>query len=198
MSRYVLAAVEGSFLVTDGSGAYKDLQGEGTYTGNAGLVFKVDYDPCQEKGDDACPVNRCAAFSDGLKLKKKDAEWQISNEGETPLTIDSLFIDWPAGNGNLTEVKLDGKKIYEQTVTAYMDRDHIEDWSGECKDRQIDAGKHKKLKFKFDSDGISQEPSDYTMLVRFTRVAVRCPSPRSRVYPVLACKNFVVEPDELP
>ena len=88
-------AVTGSFTFLKGSGDYHNLKGEGTYTGDAGLVFTVDYKSCGGKDNPECPVDRCAVFGDDLKIENDKTEWRIDNEGEATITLSTLFVYWP-------------------------------------------------------------------------------------------------------
>lgn len=169
---------KGSFLVDKASGAYKhDKKEEGTYIGGAGFIFSVAYTPLlfTPCPDGVCP-DRCAAFgATEPKLKKEELKWKIENEGEKALTISSITVNWPQANGALTKVKLGGKTLYQTPVSnpsvapgvpglfAVIDGD----WLGELKDRQIDAEKHDDLKLEFANKDISEEPSDYTIMVEF-------------------------------
>ncbi|NOX60654.1 MAG: hypothetical protein GXP42_01695 [Chloroflexi bacterium] len=159
--------VTGSFKADDGDGAYDDLEGEGTYVGNAGYIFTVDYTPCGGPGGPACPVDRCAVFGDELKLKKKRIEWEFENEGERTLTLSSITINWPASNGPITKVKLDGKTISDDILPPPWTTIDLSNWSGKLKDIQVKADEDAKLKFEFLRKPISQAPSDYTIEVKF-------------------------------
>ncbi len=159
--------VTGSFKADDGTGAYDDLEGEGTYIGNAGYIFTVDYAPCGGPGLPACPVNRCAVFGDDLELKKKRAEWEIENEGEQTITLSQITINWPASNGPITKVKFNGKTINNSILMPPFATIDLSNWSGKLKHIQIKPGKEKKLRFEFLVKPISQAPSDYTIEVKF-------------------------------
>ena len=100
-----------------------------------------------------------------LKIKKKNVEWEITNNGCDPLIISSIELTWPASNGNLKKVKLGEETIFEQELpppSATINSG----WEGEPKDRTIDAGKTEKLKFEFENDaGTNQD--DYAIRVEF-------------------------------
>jgi len=165
----------GSFTVLDGEGDYKGLKGEGTYDGDAALAFTVDYVPCE--GND-CP-DRCAVFGTDykikknkvvikdIKLKKDKLEWGIKNEGEDDLIVSSIRLWWSAGD-ILDKVKYGGKTVFEGSDNSGYYPIDLTDWTGKPKDLELKANKKKKLKFEFDNKDISQEPSDYTILVEFS------------------------------
>ena len=137
--------VNGDFALLDGSGEYKKLTGQGTYTGGAGPVFTVDYASCGGAGQPPCPANQCAVFGDGLKIKKDRVEWQINNDGRNNRTISRMMAVWLNGaQPSLTSVKLGGKTIYRASLPAPA-ADITTGWNGQDKDRQIDAGKKGKL-----------------------------------------------------
>ncbi len=169
---------QGSFLVEKGTGAYKhDKKEEGTYSGGAGFVFTVDYaplafTPCP---GGICP-DRCAVFGAAEpKLKKDDLKWKIENEGETALTVSRITVNWPEANGSITKVKLGSKTLYDQplgsssVITGVLGLFTVIDggWLGAEADRQIGADKHADLQLEFANKEISEEASDYTLVVEF-------------------------------
>ncbi|MCS7040381.1 MAG: hypothetical protein RMN24_12505 [Anaerolineae bacterium] len=171
--------VQGSFQVLTTSPAYTPIKKEeGTYTGGAGYIFTVDYTPLSCPGG-VCP-DRCAAFGGPLKLQNKQLKWTLENEGEKKLTLSRLIVNWPEGNGALTEVRLGGKKLYDQPVGqpsvvpgvpglfAVIDSG----WLGSPADRQIGADKKAELRLEFANNGIGQAPADYTLLVEFAEGCV--------------------------
>ena len=176
--------VLGSFLSTDRSYRHGRYQGQGTYSGDAGYVFTVDYEFCDpwdgdggdkdgrgstDGGSSPCPLDRCAVFGSDLDLKNGKAVWRILNQGKDDLTISSITINWPAQNGQLTRIKLGGKNIYLQPQNPpYVIIDET-DWIGNADDREIRAGKTKALRFDFEAKGISTQPSEYTVLVQFAQ-----------------------------
>lgn len=160
--------VTGSFLFLKGDGAYKQLNGQGTYFGSALPVFTVDYTPCGDgkKDDPQCPADRCAVFGDDLKVKKDKVEWRIANGGGRDLVISSILVNWPPANGGLTRVKLGGKTIYDQNSPAPWVK--IETgWRGKDKDREVGQGKAEQLTLEFAADYRAAQPHEYTLLVEF-------------------------------
>jgi hypothetical protein len=165
--------VQGSFhSVKKGTGEYKKLKVDGTYQGNAGYVFTVDYSPCE---DGNCQ-NRCAVFGgEKLKVKKDKVEWKIENDGANLLTVSNITLNWQGSDRALDKVKLGGKTIDDEPlsqpsvvpgVSGQWSNIDLSGWEGKEKDIQIKSGKKAKLTFEF-VEGISQEPSDYTILVEF-------------------------------
>ena len=166
--------VQGSFhSEKKGKGDYKKLKVEGTYQGNAGYVFTVDYTPCEGKN---CS-QQCAVFGDEkLKVKKDKIEWRIENKGANLLTVRNITLNWQGSDIALKKVKLNGKTIDDEPLSlpsvvpgvsgqwSYTD---LSGWSGKDKDIQLKSGKQAKLTFEFDEKEISQEPSDYSILVEF-------------------------------
>ena len=150
----------GSFQVTDGSGDYKKLKGQGAYAGDADFVFTVDYTPTAE-------LQGCAVFGSDLKLKKDKIEWEIENESVNDLTASSISLWWPIGTP-LDKVKYGGKTVFDQSNdTGYAAID-LSTWTGKDKDIQLKANKKEKLTFEFATKPISENPWDYTILVEFS------------------------------
>ena len=108
------SGVSGSFTFLKGSGEYHNLKGGGTYAGIGAFVFKVDYTSCGGKDNPECPANRCAVFGDDLKIQNDKTKWRIANEGQKTITLSTLFVYWPDGNGALEKVKLGGKTALER------------------------------------------------------------------------------------
>lgn len=158
-----LEGVSGSFTFLRGAGDYRNLRGEGTYAGNAGPFFKVDYASCGER-DNPCPPSRCAVFGDDLKIQNDKTGWRIANEGQRTITLGTLFVYWPSGNGALEEVKLGGKTLWSGSQEAPT---FEFDLTADVEDREIRAGKSGELTLEFANKRISREPSDYTILAKF-------------------------------
>jgi hypothetical protein len=158
-------ALKASYEFLGGTGEYRGLKGGGTKAGTPGAIFTVAYTPCGGKNQPACPADRCALYGGDLKLKKDKAQWTLSNNGESTVTISKVMVVWPAGGPQLDKVKLAGKTIYE-TPSAAPAVTIAAGWSGEVGDRQIGAGKQRDLWLEF-GDDISAQPWDYTILVEF-------------------------------
>jgi hypothetical protein len=165
-------SVSGSFQFLGGSGDLRKLRGIGTYAGNAGYVFNVDYTPCGQPGQPACPATLCAAQGEDLKLLRPKAMWTLGNYGNQTVRLDRLLLHWPEQNGALTGVRLGGKPLAAgplggPPVNGYywvdLDLSNVPD-----SDREIRGGKSSKLMLDFENMGIGQAPADYTFLAQFT------------------------------
>jgi hypothetical protein len=157
--------VSGSFQFLGGTGDYRRLQGIGTYAGNAGYVFSVNYEPCGQPGQSPCPATLCGAQGEDLKLLRPKAMWTLGNYGQQTLRLESLLLHWPEQNGALTGVRLGGKLL----ATGSWNAPWAElDLSGmPARDREIRGGKSSKLMLDFANMGIGQAPAGYTFLARF-------------------------------
>jgi len=171
-------AVGGSFAVLDGNDGYKNLKGQGTFAGNAGFVFTVAYEACGKHTGVDCPNGGCMVGGSAMRFGGNEVRWPLTNYGPEALTIDSLTVFWPEGNGRLDQVRLGGK-IYQTPMEPAWGV--VESgWLGAAKDRQINPGQTKELTFRF-ANAVSSQPSHYTILVKFVEgcaaTAVAFPSP---------------------
>lgn len=90
-------------------------------------------------------------------------EWQLTNYGEDEITIESITIVWPEGNGKLKNIT-HNDDVYDYHLDppwatidgAWPDDDGLE----------IEAGETEQLEFGFQRQ-VSTEPSDYTIVVKF-------------------------------
>lgn len=159
-------SVSGSFEFLGGSGSYRKLQGVGAYAGNAGYKFSVDYAPCGQPGQPACPVPSCATRGEELKLLRPKALWTLANYGNEPVHLERLLLHWPEQNGALTGVRLGGKTLAAGSWPAPWIELNV--GSAPASDRELRAGKSAKLTLDFQNMGIGQAPADYTFLAQFT------------------------------
>ncbi len=110
----------------------------------------------------------CEPSSEGaLNLKDKEAKWQVTNNGAIDLVIERITITWPAGNGNLDEIKRDGDAVHKGDFpppSAVIDSG----WEGGVNKRTIKAGESDELKFKFKHD-VSTAQGDYQIVVEFAQ-----------------------------
>jgi hypothetical protein len=159
------ASVSGSFEFLGGSGDYRRLGGIGSYAGNAGYLFRVDYTPCGQPGQPACPASLCATAGEELKLLRPKAMWTLANYGEQAVSLETLLLHWPEQNGALTGVRLGGKAL----AAGRWDAPWVElDLSAvPLADREIRSGKNSKLTLDFANMGIGQAPADYTFVAQF-------------------------------
>jgi hypothetical protein len=164
-------SVDGGFQFLGGSGDYRRLRGIGTYQGSAAAVFKVDYEPCGQPGQLACPATLCAARGEDLKLLRPKAMWTLGNYGNQTVRLDRLLLHWPEQNGALTGVRLGGKLL----ATGSLGGPPIDGYywvdlnlsNAPARDREIRGGKSSKLMLDFENMGIGQAPADYTFLAEF-------------------------------
>lgn len=174
-------SVSGSFKATGGTGAYENLEAKGTYSGDAGLTFTVDWETCGSNDTPPCPVDRCAVFGNNIKIHKKMVQWQIKNEGEQPLTLSSVLLNWPDENGSeVRKVKFGRHTVFTEVqgnppvVPFYPDQDGnlvpVTGWwyAGSAPAGiQINPGQKMKLKVEFADKNSSELPSDYTFQLQF-------------------------------
>lgn len=158
-------SVNGNFSFLGGTQDFRQLQGLGTYTGDADLVFTVDYTPCGQPGQPSCPADLCGARGEDLKLLRPKAMWTLGNYGQQTVRLESLLLHWPEQNGALTGVRLGGKLLAAGSWSApWIDLDLS---SLPASDREIRSGKSSKLILDFENMGIGQTPAGYTFLARF-------------------------------
>ncbi|NOZ70571.1 MAG: hypothetical protein GXP38_01445 [Chloroflexi bacterium] len=173
--------VTGGFKATGGTEAYKKLRDKGTYSGNAGFTFTVDWETCGGRDQPPCPVNRCAVFGKKVKINEEEVKWMVKNEGEQTLTLSSVLLNWPEANGSEVEkVKFAGRTVFSDiegnapVVPAYPDENgnlvFVTGWwyGGPAPAGiQIAPGQKRMLKVEFDEDDISRQVSDYTFELQF-------------------------------
>ncbi|HUW15405.1 MAG TPA: hypothetical protein VM537_37185 [Anaerolineae bacterium] len=171
--------VQGGFTVLSGSRAYKKLQGQGIFGGNAGPVFTVQYVPCGAPGSNDCPpAPACHVSGDGLRMTEQVLGFKLVNHGDVVVTIDSITIFWPDGNGRLKKVSFD-ERIYNHSLAPTW-ATIASGWAGDDDDRELEKGETKTLEFQFQNP-VSTEPSDYIIQVDFAEgcsaLAVAFPEP---------------------
>jgi hypothetical protein len=113
----------------------------------------------------------CPLFGDcnsspasSLEIKKNKVKWGITNAGSDPLVIRRIELTWPAGNGKLKKVKLNGDIFTQQQVPPSTT---IESgWAGNLADRTIKPGETKKLEFEFQNNAGTNQ-ADYQIRVTF-------------------------------
>ncbi len=100
---------------------------------------------------------------DGLTFNGKEIKWEITNNGDVNIAIDSIAISWPSDNGDLIEVKRDGDAIHKGDF-APTSAVIAGGWEGDLSKRTIKAGETDLLKLKFADDAIL---GDYEITVTF-------------------------------
>jgi hypothetical protein len=159
------ANVEGSFRFLGGSAEYKNLTGSGSYSGNAGYIFRVLYTPCGGDGQPVCPMPFCGAHGESLKLKNAKATWALVNGGQEPVLLNSLLVHWPAENGALSSVRLGGKMLATGPWPAPWVL--LDLTSAPAQDREIRGAKGSTLTLQFERGSISKQAADYTFQAGF-------------------------------
>ena len=106
----------------------------------------------------------CIVGSGEVKIGDNEVEWQLFNNGDHTVTIQSISISWPSALSTLRKVKLDGDTIFEEgrtppsaTIDAFIDA---------LDKRQIQADDDSWLKFEFRRKA-STSQGDYTITVNF-------------------------------
>lgn len=114
----------------------------------------------------ACGIIRPSAASqcvrqEELKIKKDEIEMKLVNVFDGTITLNSYQLTWPADLGDLTEIKLGGKKLFVGRLsppTAFFAED---DFAGKLKDRQINADKDEKFALKFSAQSEQATLADF-------------------------------------
>jgi len=153
----------------DGSFTYTPNE---NYCGTDSFTYKVTDGECDPMYQDEATVTidvACVSCevtgSDTLTFDDKKVDWQITNYGDDPLTISSIYLEWPESNKKLMKVKLDGVEIFSPDLSptsATIDSG----WKGSISDRTIGAGETSTLRFEFERSA-SSYPNDYVIKVQF-------------------------------
>ena len=97
------------------------------------------------------PASCQVLLEQAVGLGGQDGKWRVVNTSAGIVTLDSLAVAWPSGNGDLIEVKLDGAAIYNQSL-APASATIASGWLDTVDKRQINPGASVELKLKwFDS-----------------------------------------------
>lgn len=157
--------VSGSFAFLGGAGDFQHLAGVGAYAGNAGAIFRVDYQPCGQPGQAACPRAQCVVRGAELRLARSKAHWTLVNEGRQTARLQSLLLHWPPQNGALTAVYLGDRLL----ASGYWPASWVELDLGALPlaSRELRAGKRSRLILEFESKGIDPAPASYSFLATF-------------------------------
>ena len=91
-------------------------------------------------------------------------EFHITNNGGTDVEIISVYVEWPAVNDNMKEIKFGGTKIYD-TDDPTPPTLVTSGWSGTVADRTLGSGATEKMEVKFTNDPIPA--STYLVTVTF-------------------------------
>jgi cysteine-rich repeat protein len=109
------------------------------------------------------PGTACATGASALVLKDREVQWTLTNGTSSKLQIAEITITWPAANGFLDEVRLDGGKINSGNFNPPSA--DIISFEGSTGARSIDHNKSRTLRFKFQNNA---SPGAYAIEVRFT------------------------------
>ena len=109
------------------------------------------------------PGSACASGASALVLKDKEVQWKLTNGTSDRLQIAEITITWPAANGFLDEVKLDGRRINSGNFNPPSA--DLTSFEGPTGARSIDHNKSGTLHFQFQNNA---SPGAYTIEVRFT------------------------------
>lgn len=157
--------VSGSFAFLGGTGDFQRLTGAGAYAGNVGAIFRVDYQPCGQPGQAACPRAQCVVRGGELRTTRSKAFWPLVNAGSRAARLQSLLLHWPPHNGALTAVYLGDRVL----ASGYWPASWVElDLSAlALASRELRAGKSSRLILEFESKGIDPASASYSFLATF-------------------------------
>ena len=139
------------------------LEFENPADGNpAGYALQVNYNDGSSGVFD--PANTCQiALHSTLDAGGSDVKLRLINLSGGDVHLDTITLDWPAANGDLIEVKLGGKLVYEPDL-APASATITSGWSGVLDDRKVEDLKDEELKLKFLAD-VDPDPAGYTLTV---------------------------------
>lgn len=104
----------------------------------------------------------CDLRVSNTKLDKKNIEITIHNDGATDVILSALTLTWPAGNGKLVEIKLDGDVVY---TTPDIDPPSANlssgDFVSDLRKRTITAGTSDVLKLVFENN-VDKNAANYS------------------------------------
>lgn len=157
--------VNGSFAFLGGSGDFSRLAGVGSYAGNIGAIFRVDYQPCGQPGQAACPSAQCVVRGAELRLARARTHWTLVNEGSGAARLQSLLLHWPPQNGALLALRLDDRLL----ASGHWPASWVElDLSALPRaSRALHAGKSSRLTLEFEHASLDLTPASYSFLARF-------------------------------
>ena len=112
---------------------------------------------------------RCGVETGNLTLKSKKIKWKIANAGDATLTLDRIFVSWPAEAGSISRIKLGGRTISTQLLTGPQAL--VYNWTGYLADRQIKIDKQKELQIEFAND-IGRSTTGFVVRVEFAEGCV--------------------------
>lgn len=96
----------------------------------------------------AAALEQCEDITAGeLQFNHKKASIQLTNSGDTDLTIENILLNWSAVNGNLKKIKLGRRTIYRERTAPSTAM--IDEFNGSSSSRTIVAGETLTLSLKF-------------------------------------------------
>ena len=98
-------------------------------------------------GGDFCPAD-CQPSQLNFEVQDDEVRFKILNEGETPLQIQKLVLEWPEAKGALVKIQFDGT-IFESVVPWQAGPVEITEFIGPEGDRTVAAGDNHELKLFF-------------------------------------------------
>ena len=128
-----------------------------TVSGNVQEImdFMCSYTP-----PDACEVTASQVEVTGAELTVA-----VTNTGAEPAVLSDLFTQWPAGNGALAEVRVDGVTIWEKGQPPPV-LSTLGALAPDSAPRTIAAGRTATLRLRFSAPSISNDLDAYALLVR--------------------------------
>ena len=94
-----------------------------------------------------CPAD-CQPSQLDFEVQDDEVRFKILNEGETPLQIQKLVLEWPEAKGDLEKIEFDGT-IFESVVPWQASPVEITDFIGDEGNRAVEAGDNNELKLSF-------------------------------------------------
>jgi hypothetical protein len=116
---------------------------------------------------DTPPLSCSVSGAANLTLLNKDTTWQLTNDGTAPITLERIELIWPASQGNLKRVYLDGAEIWSGNASP-TSIDVSGGWNADAARRQIAAGASEDLRFNFSARDKGDSQGDYSIVVHFT------------------------------
>ena len=136
--------------------------------GGCNQIFPV---PCTPVGQPSCSIQ-----SVEFKLGGKTLEWKLKNNGTTDIELtDIINFAFPAVNGKVKKIKLDGDTIYDSTLlSSPVTLTEAQFKAGTDAKRTIKKGDTDRLIFEFENE-ISTTASNYSGKVKFGTCEVNVP-----------------------
>lgn len=126
-------------------------------------------EPGEEPPDVLGSPETCSRLAiDGFAPAGSSVRWNLENGSDELVEIGSLSLDWPAENGQLQAVVLDGTAIWEGGLPSPARI--TEGWLGDAGDRSLDPSSSAAFELRF--SGASAGDSGYITAVTFSNT---CP-----------------------